>query len=164
MLFSKEYLAKCVGQTWTTGYHAQHCLSSNFSVSVHQTLLESPVSFSAYQELKTSTAGIKVLLLCWTQEHTCIMENKIILKGQLNLQTANILHTLTYQRLWNDNQFNSFHLVPCLPTQQASAAVIVTPSPGTILLPALLPPLFFQIFLLSVQGLSAWRFDSVIRR
>lgn len=47
----------------------------NFTVSIHQSLLESPVSCSAYQELKTSRAGIQVLLLCWTQKHNCIMEN-----------------------------------------------------------------------------------------
>lgn len=47
----------------------------DFSVSIHQFLLQSPISCSAYQELKISTGGIQVLLLCWTQKHTYIKEN-----------------------------------------------------------------------------------------
>lgn len=47
----------------------------NFSVSIHQSLLESPVSWSVYQELNTSTEGIWLLPLRQTQKHTYIMEN-----------------------------------------------------------------------------------------
>lgn len=84
----------------------------NFSVSIHQILLESPVSSSAYQELKSRMAGIQILLLCQTQKHTCIMENYF----KRSIKPPNSQYP-TYSDLsrvmkW---QFNSFHLVPCSP-------------------------------------------------